>query len=355
MISIANSNVDNPAGGTNRDFPLNITTRDRDLKNPEAWNWNLTFERNLGLNTLFEIGYVGRRGLHLQRERNINQLTPGTLQANPRINENVLRPYKGFGPIRRSSDEAQSQYHGLQLTGTRRFSKAFSFVASYTYSKLKDNGSDLRFLLPNAYDARNLWGPSSLDRTHAFIMNVVYDLPFLRSHGGWLESAFGGWTISTITQFQTGTPFSVGTSDDFAGVGTGSGTQYWVVNGNPRLPRSARRFSNSLSDTNYWFATRNPDGSPIFTQPAAATFNMQSVRNLLYGPGFQAHNLAISKTFRAKETHKIQFRGEAFNWPNHPNWSPPGSDVVNPKGGTFGKVTGKQDSRQLQFALHYTF
>src|SRR5262249_10999463 len=160
--------------------------------------------RDLGFDTLIEVGYVGRRGLHLQRERNLNQLAPGTLQANPGINENVLRPYKGFGPIRISSDEGMSQYHGLQLSGTRRFSKGLSFVVSYTYSKLKDDGSDQRFLLPNAFDASNLWGPSSLDRTHAFIMNLSYDLPFFRRSNSWMKSAFSGWTISTISQFQSG-------------------------------------------------------------------------------------------------------------------------------------------------------
>src|SRR6185503_7897939 len=226
--------------------------------------------------------YVGRRGLHLQRERNINQLAPGTLQANPGLNENVLRPYKGFGPIRMTSDEGMSQYHALQLSGTRSFSKKLSFVGSYTYSKLNDNGSDQRFIIPNAFDARNLWGPSSLDRRHALIIYVVYDLPFFRNGSGLTKTAFSGWTISSITQFQSGSPFSVGTSEDIAGVGSGSGSQYFVVNGDPELPRSERRFSNSVSDSNYWFAIRNPDGTPIFTRPATGTFNMQPVRNLIY-------------------------------------------------------------------------
>ena len=272
------------------------------------------------------------------------------------MNENLLRPYKGFGPIRISSDEGISQYHGLQISGTRRFSKGFSFISSYTYSNLKDDGSDQRFLLPNAFDAHNLWGPSSLDRTHAFIMNVLYDLPFFRnSQSRWAKSAFGGWTISAVTQFQSGTPFSVGTSDDFAGVGTGSGAQYWVVNGDPELQRGDRRFSDSVSDANYWFAVRNPDGSPIFTRPTTGTFNTQSVRNLIYGPGFQAQNLAVSKTFSLSETHKLQFRAEAFDWPNHPNWRTPSTDILNPNSSAFGKVTGKQNERQVQVSLRYSF
>jgi hypothetical protein len=355
MISIANGSVDYPAGGMNRDFPLNITTRDRDLKNPEAWTWNVNFERDLGFNTIVNVGYVGRRALHLQRERNINQLAPGTLMANPGINENVLRPYKGFGPIRISSDEGTSRYNGLQVNGTRRFSSGFSYVVTYTYSKLMDDGSDQRFLLPNAFDAHNLWGPSSLDRRHAFIMNVVYELPFFKHNAPWIRTALADWSVSSITQFQSGTPFSVATSDDFAGVGTGSGAQYWMVNGDPNLPRDQRRFSNSNSDDNYWFAVRNPDGTPIFTRPSAGSFNIQPVRNLIYGPGFQAHCLALLKEFLVSETHRVQFRAEAFNWPNHPNWRTPSTDFTNPNSSTFGKVTGKQSERQIQLALRYAF
>jgi hypothetical protein len=218
-----------------------------------------------------------------------------------------------------------------------------------------DDGSDQRFLLSNTFDAHNLWAPSNLDRRHAFIMNLNYDLPFFKGSAWWLRNAFGDWTVSSITQFQSGTPFSVGTSVDYAGVGTGSGPQYWVVNGNPILPRDQRRFSDSSSDQNYWFAVRNPDGSPIFTRPAAGTFNTQSVRNLIYGPGFQAHCLALTKEFSISEQHKLQFRGEAFNWPNHPNWRTPSTDFTNPESSTFGKVTGKQSERQIQLALRYTF
>jgi len=84
-------------------------------------------------------------------------------------------------------------------------------------------------------------------------------------------------------------------------------------------------------------------------------FNTQSVRNIIYGPGFQSHSLAMSKSFSLGETGKIEFRGEAYDWPNHPNWQTPSTDFLNPNSSTFGKVTGKQDQRQIQFMLRYTF
>jgi hypothetical protein len=82
---------------------------------------------------------------------------------------------------------------------------------------------------------------------------------------------------------------------------------------------------------------------------------MQPVRNLIYGPGFQGHNIAVSKSFRVSETHNVQFRGEAYDWPNHANWRSPSTDILNPSSSTFGKVTGKQNERQIQLSLRYSF
>jgi hypothetical protein len=184
------------------------------------------------------------------------------------------------------------------------------------------------------------------------VVNAIYELPFFRDHSHWTGKLLGGWTLSAVSQWQTGTPLSIRTGDDFAGVGPGSGSQYWVVNGDPKLSRDQRKFSTSTTDKNFWFAVKNPDGTPIFTQPTAGTFTTQRVRNLLYGPGFQNHNMGLFKDFRITETHKLTFRAEAFNWPNHPNWNNPNTD---PRSSSFGKVTSKSSERNLQFALRYSF
>ncbi|HYZ84455.1 MAG TPA: carboxypeptidase regulatory-like domain-containing protein, partial [Bryobacteraceae bacterium] len=105
--STSNGLVDNPAGaGLVTGFPLSATTQDPIFNNPEAWTWNVTFQRELPWNTTIEAGYVGRLGLNGQRERNINQLLPGTLQANPGVNVDFLRPYRGYGPIRSTNNDA---------------------------------------------------------------------------------------------------------------------------------------------------------------------------------------------------------------------------------------------------------
>ncbi len=357
-VSISNGNVDNPGGTGGNAFPLAITTQDQIFKNPEAWTWNVTFEREIAFSTLVEVGYVGRRGLHGQRERNINQLQPGAVQANPGINPDFLRPFKGFGIIRLTNNDANSIYHGLQVSANRRFTDGFLFGVAYTLSKSSDDGSAQRDVVPNAFDVNPLWGSSIYDRRHVLVLNAVYQLPFFKDRGTLAGKLLGGWTISGISQFQTGTPFSITTNDDFAGVGPGSGRQFWVLNGDVTQDN---KFSNSATDSNSWFRG-------AFTPPPAGTFNTQRVKNMIYGPGFQNHNLTLFKEYLLKESHRIQFRVEAYNWLNHPNLGgaagtgtydfnngTAGGIDLNPRSSTFGKVTTKGSERQLQFALRYQF
>jgi Carboxypeptidase regulatory-like domain len=357
-VSVTRGSADNPGGRGGNAFPLVITTQDQIFENPEAWTWNATFEREIGYNTTIEVGYVGRRGLHAQRERNINQLQPGTLQASDPRNPDPLRPYKGFGIIRLTNNDANSMYHGFQVNASRRFTQGFSFGVAYTLSKSEDDGSAQRDVIPNAFDVSNLWAPSIYDRRHVLVVNAVYELPFFRDRSTLKGKLLGGWAISAVSQFQTGVPFSITAPDDFAGVGPGSGRQFWIINGEPTLDH---KFSDNAADSNYWFRV-------AVSEPARGTFSTQKFRNFIYGPGFQNHNIGFFKEFAITENHRIQFRAEAFNWLNHPNWGGgtgtgtydfnPGTASgidLNPRNTTFGKLTTKGSERQLQFALRYSF
>jgi hypothetical protein len=356
-VSIAGGSVDNPGGTAGVNFPLFIQTQEKNFQFPEAWGWNFTFEREVGFDTTVTVGYVGRRGLYLQRERNINQLPEGTLfrPENAGANANFLRPYKGFQVIRMTANDSKSMYHGLQAEVNRRFTKGLLFGMAYTYSKSMDDSSGPRDVVPDAYNMSNLWGPSSHDRRHVMVLNAVYELPFFKDKSNLAGKLLGGWTLSAVSQMQTGTPFSIGTRGgaDIAGVGIGSGGQLALVNGDPKLDRGERKFTTGTpGENNFWFRTTNADGTPIFTNPPNGTFSRQRTRNLLYNPGFQSHNLGLLKDFYIGERHKITFRAEAFNWVNHPNWDGANGDITS---GNFGRVTTKSSERQLQFALRYQF
>lgn len=364
LASIPNGRVDNPSGGSLSSFPLSVNTQDPIFRNPEAWNWNATFETEIGNRTNLEVSYVGRRGLRLQRERNINQLQPGTLQANQGVNENALRPYKGFGPIRLTNNEANSMYHGFQIGVNRRFASGFSYGFAYTLSKSEDDGSTQRTILPNAYDAHYLWGPSNFDTRHVAVANFIYELPFLKnSSNGFMKTVLGGWQVSGVAQFQSGIPFSVRNGDtDYAGVGSGSGNsgegvaQFWKYTADPSYPRE-------FGSGSQWLTVRDSNGGALFTQPDPGTFFTGSVRNKFYGPGFQNWNISAFKNFRFNDRVNLQFRIDGFNFINHPNWGATGGTGItttagigmNPTASDFGQVTTKGGERNLQLGLRLSF
>jgi hypothetical protein len=367
--SVSGGSADNPGGTTLNTPPLTVTTQSKAFKNPEAWNWNFTIERETFWNSVLSVGYVGRRGLHLQRESNINQPVAGAKQANPNVNVDALRPYPGFGSIRETDNIASSRYNSLQVAWNRRFARGLLFGLSYTLSKSTDDGSAQRDVIPNTYDAHSLWGPSEFDNRHTLVINFLYELPFFRNKSSFSGKVLGGWAISGVAQFQTGFPCSVLTSTDFAGTGidsnfgqsgTCSGTsgQFMVVDGNPVIQGNFS--SGGTRDPRQWFATTNPNGRPIFVNPAAGTFNNQRVRDLIYGPGFQNYNAGLFKAFAITERVGLQFRAEAFNVINHPNLGGSSggfgsANVLNPANASFGKITSKGSERNLQLSLRAYF
>ncbi|QOY89863.1 TonB-dependent receptor [Paludibaculum fermentans] len=354
--NVSFGSVDNPGGTQANSLPLTVTTQSKAFKNPESWEWNFTVERDFFWKSVVSVGYVGRRGLHLQREANINQPTVATVLANPGVNLDALRPYAGYNSIRESDNVASSMYNSLQLSWNRRFANGFSFGAAYTYSKSMDDGSAQRDIIPDTYDAHNLWGLSDFDVTHILIVNYLYELPFFRDQSKLSGKLLGGWQLSGISQFQTGTPCSVAKGNDYAGVGQDGSMscagQFWNMNGSPTVV--GQFAANGSSDPNQWFSVTNSNGSPIFTAPSAGTFNTtQAVRNIIHNPGLQNWNIGLFKRFSVTEKTGFQFRAEAFNAFNHPNL---GGANFDPTSASFGKVTGKTgDVRNLQLSLRFFF
>lgn len=339
QTTVINGNADTPAGATPRLFPFTLTSQDPVFDVPTAWNWNGTFQRDVGWGTTVEVGYVGRRGLHNQRKRNINQLFPGTIQANPGVNVNALRPYLGLGILGLAENSGRSTYDGLQVSIERRFASNLHFGIAYTYSRSYDNSSSLTDVLPNAYNDRGYWGRSDFDRTHVFIANSTYDLPWLKGNSTWMARIVGNWELTGVFQAQSGTPFSVRNNVDYAGVGAGSGNQFWNLVGDPNLEPAA------FTDSAVWF------NKAAFAAPAPGTFGVQP-RNLLRNPGYWNIDGALRKNFPTFENQLLQFRFEVFDILNHPNW---GGANSSPTSGSFGLVTSKSGNRVIQLALKYIF
>lgn len=353
--TVTAGSVDNPGAVGANSLPLALSSQALNFPDPNAWGWNAAVEQEISNFATFTIQYVGRRGLHLSQIENVNQLQPGTKQANPGVTDDALRPYRGFSAILQDTNAGSSFYNGLQLSLKRRMSRGLLFGIAYTWSKSTDFGSSPGYELPNVYNPRPNYGPSDFDIRNVLVVNYVWDIPYGKDFSNRLaRGAVGGWQLSGTTQAQTGEPFNVSTGDDFAGVGLGAGSQVWETT---RKPYVSKNFAGS-GGKGYWF-----DPS-VFVQPAPGTLAPRGTRNSIYGPGFQSWNIALLKNFHVfpgHENHVLSFKAEAFNFTNHPNLDSPSNDsaMSNPYSATFGQVTTKGQTypseRQMQFSLRYEF
>jgi hypothetical protein len=350
--TVTRGSVDNPGGIGVNATPLAFTSHAYTYPSPEAWGWNLTAEHDFERFAIFTLSYVGRRGYHLEQLANVNQLTPGTVQANPAgTNPDSLRPYKGYSTIIEAQNTGGSFFHAMEVNLKRSLTKGFLFGVAYTWSKSLDYGSSNGTNITNAYDNSIMYGPSDFDTRHVIVVNYVWNIPFAtHSSNGFVRKTLGDWQFSGTVQAQSGRPPSgtVSRNLDQAGVGPGSGNQYYVHTRSPLLPHE---FGSTGTAT--WF---DPG---VFEPAAVGTFAPRGARNIIYGPGFQSFNAALQKGFHlipGHENHELVFRAEAFNFANHPNWDNPD---VNPTSSTFGKVTSKgttyASERQFQFSLRYVF
>ena len=195
QVGVTNGSADNPGGaGGAGSLPFSMTAIDPVFKLPTAYMWSVGVQREIPMGFVLDVAYVGRRGLYLQRERDINQLLPGTVQANPGINSARSAAVRGLRrrsacprtPATRSTTACRSARSAV----TRTASSSARPTRSATRSTTRSNKRDVLF---NAYDDSGYWGNSNFDRRHVFNFYYIYDLPFYRDQqGAWARSSAGG-------------------------------------------------------------------------------------------------------------------------------------------------------------------
>ncbi len=228
MVTVSGGSADNPGGvAFANNLPYGMQGQDPVFKLPASYMWSAGIQRQLPGKVVLDVNYVGRRGVFLQRERNLNQLQPGTMRPTLVSTSPRSAPTRATARCACSENSGDAKYRSIQISGERRYSNGFKLNVAYTYGKSTDDASDKRNVLWNSSDDANYWGPSSYDRTHALVVwyRCVYDLPFWRDQSTLLHNLLGGWQIWGPRFLQSGTPFSITRTNDIAGVGEGSNGQ----------------------------------------------------------------------------------------------------------------------------------
>jgi hypothetical protein len=346
--------------GANLQAPL------QDTPAPWSQQWNINIQRELPWQTAIEIAYVGTRGhdlaLSAEGGYNLNQLDPKYQALGPALNQLVdnpffgivnngvlaaprisraqlLRPYPQFTdivPLYWSG--ASSSYNALQMTVSKRMSNGIQLEGSYAWAKAMDEG----MMHQNSYDIHASRSLASYDIGHRFVVSYLYELPFGRGRTigagapRTIQFLIGGWQLNGITTIQSGTPLSISASNT-AGL-------FNPVTRPNRLPRSAELSGRAQDRLSQYFDTS------VFSQPPPFTFgNVGPTISDVRADSVRNTDLALLKTFSAGTRARVQFRVEALNAWNRPQFEAPDTSVNSP---SFGVIRGQANTpRQLQFAL----
>ena len=389
-------------GGRSLFFPLFVTSIPNKVVWPYVQQWHLDLQRQILGNSVATISYVGSKGTHLTRQRDLNQIHSLPPSQNPykqgepiggpdnlhddcgtmttpsgvpltgqaainlaiacQTDPSPFRPFVGFAPINRLEAEASSTYHAFQAS-LRRSVGSLQFSVAYTYSHAIDNSSDrYDFNFVDSYDPASNRASSNFDQRHILNVSFVYDLPSPKGTK-MAQRVLGGWQVSGIATFQTGTPFSVVNQafySDNAGVGNfyGSGSFADLI-GDPKSPPPVR-FVDGIPGPLLF----NPGA---YAAPRGLTFG-NSGRNSLRNPRRTNFDMALLKHFTVSETKEFEFRAEAFNIFNHTQWASinnglncyagPSSSAGDPScvtGSNFLHPGSAHRSRVVQLGLKFAF
>lgn len=315
----------------------------RDIVAGYLQNWNLVVEQQVLSDLLVRVSYVGSKGVHLLHSPEINPALfgPGATAAN----YDQRRRFQPLGPIQLGLSDSWSKYHALQLTAQKRYSRGFTLLTNYTWSKSIDITSygSVEFVTtgPNPFNYNDNRGLSSFNVPHRFVGSGVWEHPRLENRNRWLKGILGGWQSNFIFTAQTGAPITINSGVDnaltsvTANFADLTGTD-WRLSGNRSKAERIQQWFNKTA----------------FKTNAVGTIGTGR-RNQLQAPGLWNADYSLFKDFRFKnERMKIQFRGEFFNIFNHANLGVPTTIVTSP---LFGQITTADAPRIIQMGLKIVF
>lgn len=310
--------------------------------------FNLQIQHELPGSMTVEIGYLGNLSRKLGSDNlSMNQIAPSVL--GPGHTGRQYRPFPQFSDVQIIAPSlGVSSYNAGVLKVQKRFSRGFNLLATYTWSKFLDNSSGGGATLgvegaaySNYYNRKADWGPSENDVRHRVTFGSVYQVPFGRKRrflqNNPLRYVVGDWSLGSVMTIQSGAPVTIQTQTNSTQANS-AGAQRADVLRDPNLPAGQKTIQR-------WFDTT------AFAQPAQYTFGNQGI-GLVRADGIININCSLIRMFPVGERKQLQFRGEFFNLPNHPNFGNPGHQF---EGAGFGIVNSARPARQVQFGLRMTF
>lgn len=328
---------------------------DHNNKNPLGHQWNVELQRQVSQNLVLSAGYVGSISTRLQITGLGNTAQPGPGGPDE---VQARKPQPHMPTVFWGDDRGRSSYHGLELKADRRFSNGLSFLASYTWSRVIDNGASGFFTAENGpggssyvqdfYNLDRNEGVAGYNIPHFLSLSSVWELPagkgksiFNRGPAAWV---LGNWHANSLFQIRSGQPINMVAGGDIANIGN---EVAWWSYMRPNLvgdPNSGGRSSAS------WFNTS------AFEPPSFGSFG-NAGRGLVYSETVTYLDFSLFKRFAWGDGRWVEVRSEFFNVLNLANYGSPGSTWEPEASKTsFGRVVNTvAPMRQVQFGLKIIF
>ena len=361
----------------------NFSYSNPNFKVPYVQNYSLGFQRQLPFRMMGEITYVGSRTYNGQSQFNgineptqafrdkcdiakgghpdvCNELLPNPFRGvsgfegtayffAPTITRyNLNRPFPQFGTITElERNEGKVWYNSLQMLLNKRLSKGLSVSGNYTFSKSIEQGTQL----PGQQDSTASYiddvakiinrSLSFADRPHRLTISGVWELPFGKGRAFFgnanraTDLLFGGWEMAGSYLFNSGRPWQLPGNVDIVDPDYGKvdknrifkGVQF-IQGARPCVAQYVKSGTAYVRDAN-GKATYALTSNSIAAGCTAASFVVREqyqTRVLpirdghIRRPSFEQIDINFSKNFRITEKMKFQFRAEAFNLFNTPQY-----------------------------------
>ena len=313
---------------------------------PNSWQWNLAVEHQFVKNTIFQMAYVGNRGVHLTNVYDINAIASNNWLTATFANSsdvNKLRPYPAGGnngTLTYWAHGGSANYNGLQVSLNTRIGDVLQLGAAYTWSHalsdvvIDDSGGGIGNQARTYYTAPRLdYGTSDVNRPNMFVSNVIWNLPRLQGSGMLTRGVLGGWELAAIVASQNGNNFTIfqGAHENNLGTNPVTHTTYTSqLNQSGALVQTG--FTNPLRPLATGQSCVTGRHSNTIVNPAAFTLigyalgtipSNMARRGMCGGPNYNNTDMTLDKNWPLfHEKAKIQFTFGFFNLFNHPNFNP---------------------------------
>jgi hypothetical protein len=319
------------------------------FRNGLVHKWNIAIQRELPWQSALELAYVGNHQAKQLFQPDPNAC-PNMGTTDPTITCNTIRPIPNLGGISGTASFGFGNYEGMTAKFEKRYSRGLQFLTSYTYGHaLANTGTTLSgstgFGIIDPRNYSSSYSSAAWDIRHNLVGSFSYELPFGRgkqwganmSRG--LNAIVGNWQMNGILTFHTGNPYTL----QWNGCqGVWNRCRPDAVPGKSPANAPANGRSPDL-----WFDTSAVKNAAPLT---GGNLGLQSNT----APPLRTVDFSIFKDFPITERVRLQFRTEATNIGNTPQFATPDNNLQDAK---FGQVTASQPGteRHIQFQLRLQF